>query len=265
MPRHPAVHAARPIRWAAPIVLVVATVIGCGTNSGQDGQLAAPPPPTLPASTTAQVTTSLVEVEEASPTDPAPDTIESADPRPERGEESTTATDPGDVAGVPVTETSTTTTSDPSPTTSEAPSSTTSTTAPEKPRGRSSSSRSTTSGSSSATSPRTETRVIVVYSASPSRFGGANPFVTSAEEASFFSCVIYRESRGNAGAVNGSSGAAGLYQFLPSTWNSTARAAGRGDLVGLNPATVDINNQHYLAHFLYLWQGKSPWAADGCP
>ena len=36
----------------------------------------------------------------------------------------------------------------------------------------------------------------------------------------FQSCVIQAESGGNASAVNGSSGAGGLYGFLPSTWQS---------------------------------------------
>ncbi len=52
----------------------------------------------------------------------------------------------------------------------------------------------------------------------------------------FLSCVRNRESGGNYGVYNtGGSGAAGAYQFLPGTWNSTAASAGRGDLVGVDP------------------------------
>ena len=37
-------------------------------------------------------------------------------------------------------------------------------------------------------------------------------------------CIIARESRGNPNAVNRSSGASGLGQFLPSTWRTTPYA-----------------------------------------
>ena len=33
-------------------------------------------------------------------------------------------------------------------------------------------------------------------------------------------CILWAESRGNPGAVNPSSGAAGLWQFIPSTWDN---------------------------------------------
>ena len=79
----------------------------------------------------------------------------------------------------------------------------------------------------------------------------------------FLQCVKQRESRGNYGAVNSSSGAAGAYQFMPGTWNATARHAGRPDLVGRNPATVSPADQDAMAMHLYQWQGSAPWGG-GC-
>ena len=43
---------------------------------------------------------------------------------------------------------------------------------------------------------------------------------STAAPGSFQACVIARESGGNARAVNPASGAGGLYQFLPSTWQA---------------------------------------------
>lgn len=79
----------------------------------------------------------------------------------------------------------------------------------------------------------------------------------------FLSCVRGRESRGNYGAVNGGSGASGAYQFMPQTWNNTARHAGRSDLVGKNPASASRADQDAMAQHLYSWQGAAPWGG-GC-
>jgi hypothetical protein len=76
-------------------------------------------------------------------------------------------------------------------------------------------------------------------------------------------CIKHRESRGQYGAVNSSSGAAGAYQFMPSTWDSTARRAGRPDLVGVHPANASPADQEAMAHALYAWQGLTPWGG-GC-
>jgi len=75
----------------------------------------------------------------------------------------------------------------------------------------------------------------------------------------FLGCVKNRESRGQYGAVNGGSGAAGAYQFMPQTWNNTARHAGRPDLVGKNPASASAADQDAMAQHLYSWQGAAPW------
>ena len=71
------------------------------------------------------------------------------------------------------------------------------------------------------------------------------------------SCVIARESGGNAGAVNPSSGAGGLYQFLPSTWHSLGYA-------GL-PQNASVSTQKAAFQRLYAQAGTSPWSpSDGC-
>ncbi|MBM3675388.1 MAG: hypothetical protein FJW88_10655 [Actinobacteria bacterium] len=72
-------------------------------------------------------------------------------------------------------------------------------------------------------------------------------------------CIRHRESRGNYGVVNSGSGASGAYQFMPGTWNSTARSAGRSDLVGLNPANASPADQDALAQHLLAMQGLRPW------
>lgn len=79
----------------------------------------------------------------------------------------------------------------------------------------------------------------------------------------FLNCVKGRESRGQYSAVNGGSGAAGAYQFMPGTWNNTARHAGRPDLVGRNPASASAADQDAMAAHLYSWQGAGPWGG-GC-
>ncbi len=80
----------------------------------------------------------------------------------------------------------------------------------------------------------------------------------------FLACVRHRESRGNYGVVNGSSGAGGAYQFLPGTWNNVARHIGRSDLVGVHPSQASRSDQDSMAQALYSWQGGAPWAGPGC-
>jgi soluble lytic murein transglycosylase-like protein len=75
-------------------------------------------------------------------------------------------------------------------------------------------------------------------------------------------CIRHRESRGDYGAINPSSGTAGAYQFMPGTWNSTARSAGRGDLVGVNPANASPADQDAMAQHLLAAQGLGPWGGS---
>ena len=51
----------------------------------------------------------------------------------------------------------------------------------------------------------------------------------------------------------------GAYQFLQSTWNNIARAAGRADLVGVDPANAAPADQDSLALWLYHHAGAAPW------
>ena len=74
---------------------------------------------------------------------------------------------------------------------------------------------------------------------------------------SYQSCVIARESGGRANAVNPSSGAGGLYQFLPSTWHSLGHN-------GL-PQNASVAEQNAAFQQAYAQSGTSPWSPyDGC-
>lgn len=74
---------------------------------------------------------------------------------------------------------------------------------------------------------------------------------------SFQSCVIQAESGGDAGAVNASSGAGGLYGFLPSTW----QALGYSGL----PENASVAQQNAAFQKEYAQSGTSAWSAyDGC-
>lgn len=87
---------------------------------------------------------------------------------------------------------------------------------------------------------------------------------TSTGSNSYLNCVRNRESRGQYNAVNSSSGAGGAYQFLQSTWNNTARHAGRNDLVGTHPSAASPADQDAMAQHLMSWMGASPWSGPGC-
>jgi len=74
---------------------------------------------------------------------------------------------------------------------------------------------------------------------------------------SFQACVIQAESGGNASAVNPYSGAGGLYQFLPSTWQALG-------LSGL-PQDASVAEQNAAFAKEYAESGTSAWSAyDGC-
>jgi hypothetical protein len=80
----------------------------------------------------------------------------------------------------------------------------------------------------------------------------------------YLSCVRHRESRAQYVAVNGQSGAGGAYQFLPATWDATARRAGRADLVGVHPSRASQRDQDVMAAYLLSWQGPGHWDGPGC-
>ena len=80
---------------------------------------------------------------------------------------------------------------------------------------------------------------------------------SGATPGSFRSCVIQRESSGNPRAVNPSSGAGGLYGFLPSTWHGLGFS-------GL-PENASVAEQNYAFAKEYAQSGTSAWAPyDGC-
>src|SRR5262245_55981166 len=80
----------------------------------------------------------------------------------------------------------------------------------------------------------------------------------------YLDCVRQRESRASYAAVNPSSRAGGAYQFLPATWDATARRAGRYDLVGVDPSQATRRDQDAMAAYLLSWLGPQPWAGPGC-
>jgi hypothetical protein len=105
-----------------------------------------------------------------------------------------------------------------------------------------------------ASSPTSATTV----SATPLQSNSSTPAASySGAPGSFQSCVIARESGGNPGAVNASSGAGGLYQFLPSTWAALG-------FPGL-PENASVAMQNAAFAKAYAESGTSPWAPyDGC-
>ena len=78
-------------------------------------------------------------------------------------------------------------------------------------------------------------------------------------------CIRARESDSAGGyqAVSPGGTYHGAYQFLQSTWDSTARAAGRYDLVGVPAEQASPADQDALASFLYAQAGSQPWGG-GC-
>jgi LysM repeat protein len=90
---------------------------------------------------------------------------------------------------------------------------------------------------------------------------GSSGGFSTAGMAAFESCVISRESGGNPRAVNPSSGAGGLFQFLPSTWAGLGFATGYPG--GAQTAPVGVQEAAFAK--LYAEAGTSPWRPyDGC-
>ena len=95
----------------------------------------------------------------------------------------------------------------------------------------------------------------------PGRHAAPGGNVSTAGLGGFEACVISRESGGNPRAVNPSSGAGGLYQFLPSTWASLGFASAYPG--GAQTAPVSVQGAAFDK--LYAEAGTSPWAPyDGC-
>ena len=79
---------------------------------------------------------------------------------------------------------------------------------------------------------------------------------TPSNMAATLACI--RSIEGGYTSVN-PAGYYGAYQFAQGTWNSTASAAGRPDLVGVNPATVSPADQDAMAVNLISRRGLAPW------
>jgi LysM repeat protein len=79
----------------------------------------------------------------------------------------------------------------------------------------------------------------------------------SGSSGSYQACVIQAESGGNPSAVNPSTGAGGLYGFLPSTW----QALGHSGL----PENASVAEQNQAYQQEYAQGGTSAWSPyDGC-
>lgn len=70
----------------------------------------------------------------------------------------------------------------------------------------------------------------------------------------------YRATDGGRGGVENM----GAYQFDQSTWDSAARHAGAGHLVGVRPTDVAGWWQDNVAWAWYRHVGPRPWAGSGC-
>ena len=75
-----------------------------------------------------------------------------------------------------------------------------------------------------------------------------------------FALIKQCESGGNYSAIN-PAGYYGAYQFGIGTWNSTASAIGRSDLVGVRPDQASPADQDAMAIALHSFRGWQPW---GC-
>jgi len=84
---------------------------------------------------------------------------------------------------------------------------------------------------------------------------------TAPSQDAFLRCTRAHESDSAGGyrAVSPGGVYRGAYQFLRSTWNNEARAAGRPDLVGVDPAAASPADQDQIALFLFHQQGAAPW------
>lgn len=69
-------------------------------------------------------------------------------------------------------------------------------------------------------------------------------------DSAWAACTREHESGGDYGIATGN-GYFGAYQFVPSTWDSTAADAGRPDLVGVLPSNASPADQDAMALHLY--------------
>jgi hypothetical protein len=110
--------------------------------------------------------------------------------------------------------------------------------------------------STTTTAPAPVAKAPIVAVAAPAPVASPAP---SASLAAVLACLRNRESHGVYTTVSSSGAYRGAYQFDQSAWDSTARHAGRPDLVGQLANLVSPADQDALALDLYLWQGSAPW------
>ncbi len=72
-------------------------------------------------------------------------------------------------------------------------------------------------------------------------------------------CIRNRESHGDYSVMSRGGVYRGAYQYAQSTWNNAAGAAGRGDLVDVNPATVAPVDQDQVTIAYMDLVGLGPW------
>ncbi|NNF65685.1 MAG: transglycosylase SLT domain-containing protein [Acidimicrobiia bacterium] len=72
------------------------------------------------------------------------------------------------------------------------------------------------------------------------------------------------ESRGNPDAVNQSSQATGLFQFLPSTWAYSSVAAGFGGYPATHPEANVASAAWLLEHSILIEHRLGPWGPWEC-
>ena len=106
--------------------------------------------------------------------------------------------------------------------------------------------------------PTTTTTQPLAASQAPTAVVSTSAPASSSDDA-IFNCIIAHESGGDPGAVNPSSGAGGLFQFLPSSW----LAYGGGQFASLpNLATAD--QQWQIARAAKAESGWYPWVGTNC-
>ncbi len=82
------------------------------------------------------------------------------------------------------------------------------------------------------------------------------------EQVEMAMCVIYGESRGEPGARNPSSGAAGLWQFIPDTWDRMVRPhLGGPSYAEGGPYDPELSTLY--AAWLWAAEGWGQWSAAG--
>ena len=77
-----------------------------------------------------------------------------------------------------------------------------------------------------------------------------------ADVAQRFACIVQHESGFDATAVNASSGSAGLFQFMPATWQSLGHAGTASD--------YSVADQVAAAWALFQRSGWQPWTGNVC-